>query len=70
MRRRGGGRNKREGEEGIGVKVLRDEGSRSGSASEKGTVSDCGEEREKRSWDRKGRSVSALTRRQLDEKSR
>jgi hypothetical protein len=67
MRRRDGEGNKREGEEGIGVKVPRVEGSRSGSASEKGKVSDCDGEREKRGWDRKGRSASVLTRRQLEE---
>jgi hypothetical protein len=54
------------GEEAIGVKVLRDEGPRSVSASEKRKVSDCGRERKKRSWNRKGQSASALTGRQLE----
>jgi hypothetical protein len=62
MRKRGGGKNRREGEEGIGVKVLRDEGSKSGLTSEKGKVFDCIGEREKRGWNRKGLSASALTR--------
>jgi hypothetical protein len=48
MRRRAGEKNKREGEEGIGVKVLRDEDSRLELTSEKGKVFDCGGKREKR----------------------
>jgi hypothetical protein len=66
MTRRARERNKRESEEGIGVKVLRDKDSRLESASEKGKSFDCGGEREKRCRDRKGRSASALAGRQLE----